>query len=596
MNIKGSTQTQTPLWLLRNSFVLSPVYTSLLFLLKGILALNPTIQIVATTYFVNAATAIFNGQIGYQGVFLPLFGIFFVQVIQAVGYIFFRLVSVKNTDILERKLMPELLTKIASLEYGYMEEKKSLDLITRIKRNYVDKYVGGINNLLAIGEMAVKAISLIISIIVVASWYGVLVALFCIPLIWAGYKGGKDAYDSFKESENAQREASYFNEVLTDRRHAMERTLFLFYPKIGKIWKKKNDYSMGVSLKMLKKNYFRFFLSSALTLFAFAVFAVVLLFPFKHGSLQLGVYLGIITAVFTFIKEVGYNLSWDIEQFVKTKDFMHDVNALYNLKENQEYVAAPEKNVHLIFSSLEFVNVSFKYPNSNNYTLQNISFRINAKSRYAFVGANGAGKSTIVKLILGLYSEYDGEIMLNGQQIDRFSYMQIKAILSPVLQDFARYETTIRDNVCVSRPSSLDDELFDVLRDVELLDYIDSLPKGIETGTGKVEADDTDLSGGQWQRLAIARALLANKDFLILDEPTASIDPIKEKELYQLFTRLGGNKTLLLISHRLGAITLADTIFVLNNGTIAEQGSHDTLMKKQGLYALMYNNQKGWYQ
>ena len=165
-------------------------------------------------------------------------------------------------------------------------------------------------------------------------------------------------------------------------------------------------------------------------------------------------------------------------------------------------------------------------------------------------------------------------------------------------QDFARYSTTIRENLCISdlNRSISDEECYAVLDQVKLGDDVRKSVHDLDTGLGLVEKDSGDLSGGQWQKIAIARVILSDHPVRILDEPTAALDPVAESKLYDLFSKASKSKTTITVTHRLGAAKLADQIVVLKNGAVAKQGRHDELMKNKGLYMNMFENQKGWYE
>lgn len=200
----------------------------------------------------------------------------------------------------------------------------------------------------------------------------------------------------------------------------------------------------------------------------------------------------------------------------------------------------------------------------------------------------------MIKLLAGLYPDYDGKILVNGKDLQTFTQEQRCRLLSCVWQDYVKYGMTVKENLCFEK-SHEDTEIQKVLSFAGLLSVVEKLPKGIDTVLGKVTEEGTDLSEGQWQRLAIARAMMHEGKILVLDEPTAALDPIVEHEVYCEFMNASRNKTTIFITHRLGAIKEADEIFVLENGIVTENGTHQELMQKQGTYANMYESQQGWY-
>ena len=235
------------------------------------------------------------------------------------------------------------------------------------------------------------------------------------------------------------------------------------------------------------------------------------------------------------------------------------------------------------------------YPQTERKILDDFSLRLERGKHYAFVGVNGAGKTTMMKLITGLYDNYEGEILLNGRDIRTFPQSALKALCAVVFQDFARYQVSMRDSITLG-DEARNQNLNEVLEQVGLTDAVNTLSKGLDTPLGKIYEGGQDLSGGQWQRLAIARALVRNSPIRILDEPTAALDPVSESEFYAHFGELSKGTTTIFISHRLGSTKLADRIFVLDGGKIVEEGTQAELLAKGGLYAEMYEAQRSWYE
>jgi ATP-binding cassette subfamily B protein len=212
------------------------------------------------------------------------------------------------------------------------------------------------------------------------------------------------------------------------------------------------------------------------------------------------------------------------------------------------------------------------------------------------VGINGAGKTTIAKLFSLLYDDYEGEIIINGKELREYDYSEIKGFFSYVFQDFAKYYISMRDNIAIGSSFTVEETaLRSVLSRMDMIDFAERLPEGIDTNLGKIRPNGVNISGGEWQRIAISRALCSDAPILILDEPTAALDPISESNIYSLFTSISKEKTTIVITHRLGAARMADKIFVINNGCVEESDSHAELMAAGGLYAEMFESQRSWY-
>lgn len=234
---------------------------------------------------------------------------------------------------------------------------------------------------------------------------------------------------------------------------------------------------------------------------------------------------------------------------------------------------------------IEFSHVSFKYPGTEKTVLHDLSFKINKDKVTAIVGENGAGKSTIIKLVAGLYEPTEGSVKISNMNPYSMSNEDISNELSIVFQDFKNYEISLRDNILFGKAGDISEDL----RLLELDKYSE------DTNIGKLEEDGVYLSGGENQKLALARAIQKKSDFLIFDEPTASMDPMVEAKMYDNILKVLKSRGAIIITHRLVLSKLADDIIVLNEGRIVERGSHDELMNRGGIYKQMYDEQSGWY-
>lgn len=249
------------------------------------------------------------------------------------------------------------------------------------------------------------------------------------------------------------------------------------------------------------------------------------------------------------------------------------------------------------FESLEFRNVYFKYPSSDKFTLENVSFKISRGETLALVGVNGAGKSTLVKLMLRFYDVTEGEILLNGKNIKEYELSSLRGIFGAVFQDYRNFALTVNENI-MCRECTEEDKINiqTALEQSGIWEKISSLPdKGDTVLTREFEKDGIGLSGGENQKLSVARLFAKDFSFAVLDEPSSALDPVAEYKMYENLIKVTKGKTVLYISHRLSSAVLSDRIIVLDAGKIIEQGSHGELMKKQGAYSRMFTLQASSY-
>jgi ATP-binding cassette subfamily B protein len=242
-------------------------------------------------------------------------------------------------------------------------------------------------------------------------------------------------------------------------------------------------------------------------------------------------------------------------------------------------------------------NMSFKYPNADKDALRNINLKIKPGETIAIVGENGSGKTTLVKLLTGLYKPTEGSVKTGETDVNIISYKSLFEKVSGVFQKHQRYALTLKENVCIS---DLTNEYSDEKIEKTLVqnnvdkNNKDTFPNGIDTMLSR-EFDGVDLSGGQWQRVAIARGFYRESDIIVLDEPTAAIDPIEESAIYKKFVEITKDKTAVIVTHRMGSAKIAERIVVMKDGEIAEIGSHNELMNSCGIYYGMYTAQAAWY-
>ena len=277
--------------------------------------------------------------------------------------------------------------------------------------------------------------------------------------------------------------------------------------------------------------------------------------------------------------------------------FMTDLLEFFSVKpkigSKASALAAPKP----IRTGFEFRNVSFKYPGNSRMVLQNVNFKLGPSERIAIVGENGQGKTTIVKLLTRLYDPTEGQILLDGIDLREYDLESLWKEIGVIFQDFMRYEMTASENIGVGRIEELDNQFrIRAAANKSLAEHtIRRLPNGFDQVLGCRFEGGVDLSGGEWQKIALARAYLRDAQLLILDEPTAALDARSEHEVFKRFAELTEGKMSLLISHRFSTVRMADRVLVLANGKIAEEGRHEQLLKDGGQYAEMFELQAANY-
>ncbi len=282
----------------------------------------------------------------------------------------------------------------------------------------------------------------------------------------------------------------------------------------------------------------------------------------------------------------------NILESVKQAIFMENLRTFmeYESKIPEDYDGImPEDSIE----SIEFKNVSFSYKEDGPKVLSNLSFRIEGGKSLALVGHNGAGKTTIIKLLFRLYDPTEGEILLNGRNIKEYSLKAYRALFAAAFQDYKVFAFSIKENVLMRRASEADNaDVYDALKKVGIYEKVMSLPKKADTIlTKEFDEDGAQLSGGEYQKIVVARAFIKDVPIKVFDEPSSALDPIAEYELYESILKDSLGKTMIFISHRLSSVRNADMVLMLEYGKIIERGTHKELMRQKGAYADMYNKQ-----
>jgi len=331
-------------------------------------------------------------------------------------------------------------------------------------------------------------------------------------------------------------------------------------------------------------------------IFRSAVYIVILLIAASQIFDNPAVGIGAFVIVFTMasqLQEVVTQILVTAAQFVSDAAYIKDFFYLEYLDyEKRDKNAKPHEKYEIAFE-----NISFTYPNTEREVLTDLNVRIKEGEKVAIVGENGSGKSTFVNLLCALFEPNSGTITMGGEDIHT-NLSATRKTLSAVFQDFAKYEASLRENITVSsRRAASDEELRELCGRTGAWEFIEPQPDGLDEVIGSFSEGGNNLSGGQWQKMALTRCVYREEaKIMVLDEPTAALDPIAEAELYRQFADLTGDRTTILISHRLGITQLVDRILVFDEGRIVEDGDHKTLMERNGLYAKMYNAQAQWYE
>ena len=444
----------------------------------------------------------------------------------------------------------------------------------------------------------ISAISFIVILSAVAWFAPLIVILLSLPSAIITFWYRKKNFRYMRHHSKERRQMAYYSDMLVNKDMVKELRLFglsdTFIVNYNNVFKR---YFAGIKNLIVRESVWEVIISLVSTavncgLFFFIAYTVT------NGSGQIGDY-SLYTGALTSIAACVATLVSTTSSIYEGTLFIENMIVFMNEKRQIVPTLSPARAVERhVGHTIEFQNVSFRYPGTNRDVLKNINFSVNAGDTVVLVGLNGAGKTTLLKLLTRLYDPTEGCILLDGKDIREYNTDELYAMFGAIFQDFGKYAFTVNENIYfgeITKPVDYD-AIKASAKASSAEEFISHLPRGYETPLMRVfEQDGIEPSLGQWQKLAIARAFYSDSDVFILDEPTASLDAIAEQEIFNQFDLLRKDKTTFFVSHRLSSATMATKILVLDHGTLVETGTHRELMEKEGIYHKLFTTQANRY-
>lgn len=572
----------------------SPLYAAVALVSRLLGASCATLTIYATAGFINAALAVVAGTRQLGAIMLPIGGLLGVMLYQTlVSIVFMRYINARKKIYFRKTLRPMILRHVSSLAYWHIENQDTADLISRVAPKFDTEVVACYDAVLNLAGQALSALGVVVTVMTRAWWAGLIIIASAAPLMYIAKKAGERSYEAQRETSKIHRRTAYLSGVLTSRDAVEERTVYGYTDALNSIFFERFHAARKIQQWVDFKNFLKMKAGGVLGS-VIAVATILTMLPaVLDGRIDFGMFIALMGGIIDLARSMAWGVNSQIQEIAAKREYLRDLTAFMALDTVGDATVLPAPGMD--FERIVFENVSFTYPGTKKPVLDNVNFVIEKGRHYAFVGVNGAGKTTITKLLTGLYSNYTGQILVDGRSLRDFSQAELKGLSAVVYQDFARYSFSLYDNIAIGAPDADEAAVLEAVELIGLTETADKLPCGIHTPLGKVYTDGADISGGEWQRVAMARSLVNNAPLRILDEPTAALDPVGESRVYTQFEQITRGKTTIFISHRLGSTKLADVIYVLGEGRIAEQGSHSQLMAQGGLYAEMFNAQANWY-
>lgn len=489
-----------------------------------------------------------------------------------------------------------LINKTAEVEMYQLEDPVFYDKLERARQQTTGR-VGLLSSMLTQGQDFITIFQYIAALIYFEPWLILLVVISIIPSFINDLKFSSQSYSLSRSWTSERRELDYLRYIGANDKTAKELKLFGLAKFISDRFERLSYqyYELNKKLSIQRGLWGTAFT----TLGTLAYYGAYILIIYRVVSKVLTI--GDLTFLAGSFSRLKSKLS------ASFKNFTRITTAALNLKDYFEFIdlkAIVDTTFDIrpmpteIKKGLTIENLHFAYPGSDVEVLKGVNFELQAGEKLAFVGENGAGKTTLIKLILRFYEPTQGRILLDGVDIRHFDKSEFQASFGVIFQDFVRYEFTVGENISVGNVEEIENlELIDRAADLSLAkSLIENMSDGYNQQLGKRFGNGVELSGGQWQKVALARAYMKDATFMILDEPTSALDARAEYEAFQRFIGLTEGKTSIIISHRFSTVRMADRILVLQDGVILEIGTHEELMNTPNLYAELFNLQAEGYQ
>lgn len=507
--------------------------------------------------------------------------------------------GVIRVDVQERvgiRLQRRVIDKVQAVDLAHFEDPDFYDALKRANEDMSGRLMSLLQVVFDIVG-AVLALGTILAVLLTGHWaLAPIVLLGSVPGVWAMMKMNKKTHWVYRVRTPEYRQSIYRRELLTERDPAKEMRLFTLANHLLDDWRVRVVKLAQERRQLEVKQAWLGGLTDGVSGWAYSLCLGILAWLVARAHLSIGQYGMLTRGVQQFTMR--------LEQIMRSLGTLHE-QSLY-LGDLFEFlgIEAPDEDMGPEgqgmemprYATLRFEQVSFHYPGSEQLVLVDLDLEIRPGEHLALVGENGAGKTTLVKLMMGLYKPTSGRIMLGERPLQEWPQRQVRRLFAAVFQDFVRYQFPVRDNIVFGAWGEKGETEMRQAADLAgAAEFIEAMEEQYDTLLGK-QLGGEDLSMGQWQRLATARALVREAEFIVLDEPTAALDPKAEAEVYRRFDEMTHGKASVMISHRLGSARIADRIVVLKDGALIEQGSHDELMRGDGEYSRLFRLQAQWYE
>lgn len=572
----------------------------ILFLMKCLFmlyeALIPVFLVKITTNLINNVQLVIENP-GVDSYLFQSFYLLFLQLIMLItGFLAQSAITYiqKSADLKTEFYFQDLFSR--SMQNIPLVEFENWEFYNKTQRisNSGPKSVSIIDSLLIILKNFITLVGFI-SILFSYSPIVSMIFIFCaLPIYFFNIKMSRYKYQKVVQNTELNRKSNYFSELFKEKKVSSELKIFNHGDFLLNRWRKYYNLFAKKEMKIQKQLSLYsliIFLSNSIVIFAISISLIVI---GSKNKITIGVFVALLQALNTsqsIINEIIIKFSSIYENTLYAMEYFSFTDSFGEVRttRSQGLINFPK-----LKHGLQAKNISFNYPNSNVHQLKNISLNIGLGERVVVVGDNGAGKTTLIKCLLGLYPIQEGEVLydeINVRDIDPESFVNN---VSVIFQNFSQYNLSLKDNITLSENMNIKD-FEQAIQTAGLGELVDKLPHRYDTELGNQFTGGLEISGGQWQKIALARTLYINPQVIVFDEAFSALDPIAENKILEQFSEVTKGKISIFISHRMSTTKFADKILVMKDGELIEQGNHDTLMNKDSYYKKLYTSQSKWY-
>ncbi|MBY0089036.1 ABC transporter ATP-binding protein [Brevibacillus brevis] len=499
---------------------------------------------------------------------------------------------------LDQIIQESVLTKISEIPLNIFEKQDFYNHLVRINGSQGGRFIAPINQLLEILKVSINIVGFLFFLYQVHFALVIFSFIAAIPMYILNKKLGTRGFLIKYHNTPAGRELEYIVHLFKDRQTTKEIRVYNLTQYLKEKWKTRFQEVVKDTIKLIKMNQATKLGTETISTLTYSVASLLIVHITSSKRLTIGDFVAVGQAVqglqnlFNQISLLFANIH---NEMLYIKDLFDFLEIRTGTDTNE--AEAIDFDIGVLKNEINIINLSFKYDPNGRDILKNINLKIKKGEKIAVVGSNGSGKTTFAKCITGLYPIETGKVFLDGIDINKIKPGSLYKMFSIIFQDFNRYAYSVYENIGYGDVEKVGDyeDIERIARLCGIDSFIQNFKEKYHTRLGKRLFDGEDLSGGQWQKIALSRAMFKGSEIVILDEPTSALDPISEKNIFEEFNKMFSNKTVIFISHRLSSIKFADRIIVLKDGCLIEEGTHDELIGNKNEYYNLYHSQAEWY-